>query len=117
MVGCAPKAGSKAHFDAINHTGLIKSLRKRLEEPSTLSLDVAKAWWQEICARLHPFHRDNGQENIIDPMIQTWAGDAWRANIDSILDRALQSQLESPKKKRQKAKQEPAVRATNIHNL
>ena len=43
MVGCAPKAGSKAHFDAINHTGLIKSLRKRLEEPSTLSLDVAKA--------------------------------------------------------------------------
>ena len=81
MVGCALKAGSKAHFDAINHTGLIKSLRKRLEEPSTLSLDVAKAWWQEICARLHPFHRSNWQETIIDPMIQAWAGDAWRAKL------------------------------------
>ena len=117
MVGCAPKAGSKAHFDAINHTGLIKSLRKRLEEPSTLSLDAAKSWWQEICARLHPFHRGNWQETIIDPMIQAWAGDAWRANVDSILDRALQSQMDSPKNKRQKAKQEPAVGVTNIHNL
>ena len=117
MVGCAPKAGTKAHFDAVNHTGLIKSLRRQLEEPSTISLSEAKAWWQEICARLHPFHRGNWQESVIDPMFQAWTGDAWRATVDSLLDHALKSQMESPRKKRQKARQDPAVGATNIHNL
>ena len=98
MVGCAPKAGTKAHFDAVNHTGLIKSLRRQLEEPSTISLSEAKAWWQEICARLHPFHRGNWQESVIDPMFQAWTGDAWRATVDSLLDHALKSQWNHPGK-------------------
>ena len=66
MVSCAPKAGTKAHFNAVNHTGLIMTIKTKLEGPPMLSIEEAKTWWQEICARLHPYRRGKWQETIID---------------------------------------------------
>ena len=56
-------------------------------------------------------------EDHHDPMTLAWAEDSWGANVESLLDRALQSQLETPREKRHSSRQGPAIGKTNVHNL